>query len=157
MWCLFTYKATLLLSGSKHIVNIVKPRKLTAHYWFNDKVLFRFKKSNKSGQSKNYPTRTALAFYDQQNENSQADWVGAPVRLDLTYVLNKAKTSIIDIMAVYRIGDQIIFSSSLLSDSNLEEFNTRVSSPEPDNTQQTSGAGVIKPKPGIQKQKKKNE
>lgn len=76
-----------------------------------DGLAFRFKKSNASGLTKNYPTQTALDFHDQQE-----DLPGIPKvqRLEVTYVLNKLETAVQDILLVARDQGDVLWCSSLL-------------------------------------------
>jgi hypothetical protein len=80
--------------------------------WFHiDGLVFRFKKSDSSGLTSNYPTQAALDYHDQQE-----DLPGIPKvqRLEVTYVLNKLETAVHDILLVARDQDRVLWCSSLL-------------------------------------------
>ena len=80
--------------------------------WFHiDDLVFRFKKSDSSGLTSNYPTQAALDYHDQQE-----DLPGIPrvQRLEVTYVLNKLETAVQDIMLVARDQGRVLWCSSLL-------------------------------------------
>lgn len=80
--------------------------------WFLiDDLVFRFKKSDSSGLTSNYPTQAALDYHDQQE-----DLPGIPrvQRLEVTYVPNKLETAVQDILLVARDQDRVLWCSSLL-------------------------------------------
>ena len=80
--------------------------------WFHiDGLVFRFKKSDSSGLTSNYPTQAALDYHDQQE-----DLPGIPKvqRLEVTYVPNKLETAVQDILLVARDQDRVLWCSSLL-------------------------------------------
>lgn len=80
--------------------------------WFHiDDLVFRFKKSDSSGLTSNYPTQAALDYHDQQE-----DLLGIPKvqRLEVTYVPNKLETAVHDILLVARDQDRVLWCSSLL-------------------------------------------
>lgn len=80
--------------------------------WFHiDGLVFRFKKSDSSGLTSNYPTQAALDYHDQQE-----DLPGVPKvqRLEVTYVPNKLETAVQDILLVARDQDRMLWCSSLL-------------------------------------------
>lgn len=76
-----------------------------------DGLAFRFKKSNASGLTNNYPTQSALDFHDPQE-----DLPGIPQvqRLEVTYVLNKLETAVQDMLLVARDQGRVLWCSSLL-------------------------------------------
>lgn len=80
--------------------------------WFHiDGLVFRFKKSDASGLTNNFPTQAALDYHDQQE-----DLPGIPrvQRLEVTYVLNKLETAVHDILLVARDQGRVLWCSSLL-------------------------------------------
>lgn len=84
--------------------------------WFHiDSLVFRFKKSDASGLTNNYPTQAALEYHDPQE-----DLPGIPKvqRLEVTYVLNKLETAVQDILLVARDQGRVSWCSSLLRDDD---------------------------------------
>lgn len=83
----------------------------TYKFLLDDRVLFRFKKADDEGLTRNVPTQLALAFHDHD-----ADLFGLPEvsRVDVAYVLNKLETEVNDIIVVGRDGDTVVWSFSLL-------------------------------------------
>lgn len=80
--------------------------------WFHiNGLVFRFKKSDASGLTSNYPTQAALDYHDQQE---QLPGIPKVQRLDVTYVLNKLETAVQDILLVARDQDRVLWCSSLL-------------------------------------------
>lgn len=76
-----------------------------------DDLAFRFKKSDASGLTKNYPTQTALEFHDQQGE---LPGIPKAQRLEVTYVLNKLETTVQDILLVARNRGEVLWCTSIL-------------------------------------------
>jgi hypothetical protein len=74
-------------------------------------LVFRFKKSDASGLTSNYPTQSALDYHDPQE-----DLPGIPrvQRLEVTYVLNKLELAVQDILLVARDQGNVLWCSSLL-------------------------------------------
>ena len=73
----------------------------TKTFEIEDKLLFRFKKMDQKGISRNYPTQRAIFF------SNQLELPGIPYglgRVDIGYVLNDIKTSIVEILVSYRAG-----------------------------------------------------
>ncbi|MEF9421305.1 MULTISPECIES: hypothetical protein [Xanthomonas] len=80
--------------------------------WFHiNGLVFRFKKSDSSGLTSNYPTQAALDYHDQQE-----DLPGIPrvQRLEITYVPNPLETAIQDILLVARDQGTLLWCTSLL-------------------------------------------
>lgn len=85
--------------------------------WFHiDDLVFRFKKSDSSGLTSNYPTQAAMDYHDQQE-----DLPGIPrvQRLEVTYVLNKLETAVQDILLVARDQSKVLWCSSLLREGGI--------------------------------------
>lgn len=78
-------------------------------------LAFRFKKSDSSGLTSNYPTQTALEFHDPEQ-----DLPGMPevARVEVTYSLNALETKIDDIRAVSRVKDKVEWSYSILANQS---------------------------------------
>jgi hypothetical protein len=83
----------------------------TVHFLYKDAVLFRFKKGNENGLSRNYPTQTALAFNDQN-----CDLFGVPgiSRVDVVYQLDQLATRLVDVAVVARHESNVLWSYSIL-------------------------------------------
>lgn len=83
----------------------------TVHFIYQSAVLFRFKKGDENGLSRNYPTQTALAFNDQN-----CDLFGTPgiSRIDVVYQLDRWATRIADVAAVARHASNVLWSYSIL-------------------------------------------
>lgn len=99
----------------------ILPLKRNESYTFLvDGVLaFRFKKSDQTGLTSNYPTQAALEFHDPEQ---QLPGLPEVARVDVTYILNELQTKISDVMAVGRVKNQIDWNYSILSnqsDSNV--------------------------------------
>ena len=139
MWDETFYLANIAWCDSNHIDKIEEKKSQTAYYWFNDKTLFRIKKGDKQGYTRNYPTQTALEFYHPQSE--LFDLVD---RLEVTYVLNHDETKIDDIAVVHRMYGNISFRFSILETENVEAL------PHTDSKKFVDTAGVAKLKTGIE-------
>ena len=108
MWEELACRAEAAFSAHPHVHIHHK----TQSCWFViEGVVYRFKKSDAKGLSKNYPTQAALDYHDQQQ-----DLPGIPLtqRLETTYVLNKLETAIQDILLVARDAERVLWCSSIL-------------------------------------------
>jgi hypothetical protein len=65
-------------------------------------LMFRLKKLDRKGFSRNFATQTALAFYQQ----IEIDGIPSVLRLDIGYILNTTATSIEEIRVVRREGSK---------------------------------------------------
>ncbi len=101
------------------------------HFLVDDRVSFRLKKADSSGFTRNYPTQEALAFHDPQLPLSG---VPAQHRVEVTYQLNEAETSVSDIVVVARDGDKVLWTYSMVRDNSVTSLPTLQQSPqeEPD-------------------------
>jgi hypothetical protein len=83
----------------------------TLGFLCDDRVLFRFKKGDGNGLSRNYPTPLALAYHDH-DENL----LGLPdvMRVEVVYILNHLKTAVTHIQVVCREGGKIIWGYDIL-------------------------------------------
>jgi hypothetical protein len=97
------------LPGINHV-----ERDQTVSFIVDDQVLFRFKKGDTSGLSRNFPTQQALAFHDhEQSLFGPLEWV----RVEVVYVLNRIKTSVENVFIVARDGNKISWLYDILSEA----------------------------------------
>lgn len=89
----------------------ILPAPETCNFLVRDSVLFRFKKADDVGLSKNIQTQLALAFHDHEQ-----CLFGLPevARVEIVYILNRLETDIKDICVVAREGSQIMWRFSLM-------------------------------------------
>ena len=89
--------------SSKVGIRIIE-RNETFFFLVDDRVLFRFKKGDRKGLSRNVPTQMALAYHDHQQV-----FPGLPkiIRVDVVYVLNRLATLIDRVCIVGRDGARI--------------------------------------------------
>lgn len=83
----------------------------TVSFVVNQQVLFRFKKGDEAGVSRNVRTGQAIAFHDHSQVLLDLPQVS---RVELVYQLNQLETAILDIMIVARQGKTILWKHSLL-------------------------------------------
>ncbi|MEZ5455047.1 MAG: hypothetical protein R3F04_02890 [Lysobacteraceae bacterium] len=83
----------------------------TVQFIFKNSVLFRFKKGDEHGLSRNYPTQRALAYNDQN-----CDLFGGPgiSRVDVVYQLDQWASRITEIAVVARHDCNVLWSYSIL-------------------------------------------
>ena len=97
--------------GISDDIRIVE-RRQTAEYWIADsRVMFRLKKCDSDGYTKNYPTQTALDFHDPQIELDLKI-----TKLEVGYVLNQDETDIKDILVIHRHNNTVKFKYSVLKE-----------------------------------------
>lgn len=93
----------------------------TISFLYDDKVLFRFKKADESGLSRNFPTQHALAFHDHE-----AILFSLPDihRVDVVYVLNALDTDIQELLIVGRDQDRVawVHDISQAHDQSLDNI-----------------------------------
>lgn len=77
-----------------------------------DELLFRFKLSDERGYTRNYPTQAAIEFHDP--EQAMLPGLDSLGRVEISYVLNAAETSVEDILVVARDGKRIAWKYSVL-------------------------------------------
>lgn len=82
-------------------------------------VLFRLKKANKKGISRNVQTKLSDAFHDhgQRNLFDALD----PDRVEVVYVLNNLGTKVDDIRVVGRSGKLLVWSYSIMPEAETIE------------------------------------
>ncbi len=115
--------------------------KIQGSLWFcvGDNLVFRFKKGNHAGYSRNYPTQNSLAFHDPQSS-----LIPDIQRIEIQYVLNVTETAIEDIIVVARNGKTIHWLFSILeTEGNVVEL------PEPDASATQISTPVAKLKKGV--------
>lgn len=123
----------------------------TFYYLYKDEVLFRLKKGDENGLSRNYPTQTALAFYDPQAE--LFDTLPEIQRVDIVYALNELETAIDNVMVVGRVKNQVIWTYSLQREKVADIMDiTPVAKP-----QQVTKKQLFTPKADIAEQNAKEE
>ncbi|QHG87947.1 hypothetical protein ACCQ13_14750 [Xanthomonas sp. NCPPB 1638] len=77
-----------------------------------DELLFRFKRSDERGYTRNYPTQAAIEFHDP--EQPTLPGLDSLSRVEVSYVLNEAETSVEDILVVARNGNRVAWKYSVL-------------------------------------------
>lgn len=89
----------------------VEPRNGTQDFVVENKVMFRLKKMNGRGKSRNFATRLSMDHY------AQIEIPGMPelVRLDIGYVLNRTASAITEILVSCRYGKAVVWNYSLLA------------------------------------------
>ena len=141
MWDETFYYANIAWCDSPFIDKIEEKKSQTAHYWLNDKTMFRIKKGNKKGFTCNYPTQTAMEVHYPQSE--LFDLVD---KLEVTYVVSADETKIIDIAVVHRKYSAINFRFSILDMANVEALPQK----DPSGEKDVAPDSVAKFKPGIE-------
>jgi hypothetical protein len=79
----------------------------TIFFVANQRLVFRFKKGDDIGLSRNIETQASLAFNDPQQTLPELPDVG---RVDIAYVLNPLETLIDRVLVVARDGDRVVWS-----------------------------------------------
>ncbi len=87
--------------------------------WFRIEpdILFRFKKGDRRGLSRNYPTQASLDF---NNPQQQLPGIPEIQRFDVVYVLDEFETEIEDILIVSRNGNKTEWTSSIMEAGSAE-------------------------------------
>ena len=81
----------------------------TVSFIVDDKVLFRFKKGDGKGLSRNFPTQLALAYHDH-NGNIGLFGPLELLRVQVVYILNRLETDIEDVLVVGRDGSKVVWT-----------------------------------------------
>lgn len=105
-----TFEHARNVFGANNDVRVIE-RDNTFYYLYKDEILFRLKKGDENGLSRNYPTQTALAFYDPQAE--LFDTLPKIQRVDIVYALNALETAIDKVMVVGRVESHVMWTYSL--------------------------------------------
>ncbi|WP_429499412.1 hypothetical protein ACQUFY_20990 [Robbsia andropogonis] len=91
----------------------VQPVKFWQGILIDGKVFIRMKKAEKSLLSRNYPTPSAFAFNDQEN-----DLFDGVSRLEVVYVLSEDEADLERVVLVQRHQKKITWALSLVSDDD---------------------------------------
>lgn len=89
----------------------------TYNFIIEQRLVFRIKKGKNSRRSSNIPTNMALGFHDP---NESLPEIGSLPRIEIQYELDKLESSIIDIVAVARDRNIIVWDLSLKYRGNAE-------------------------------------
>lgn len=110
MWCFMKDEVTNALRA----VGGVNTREHsgTCDYVVKNQILFRLKKLNRMGRSRNFPTPTSVAYY------AQLEIEGMPraIRLDIGYVLNPTRTAIREILVSCPLDGGVVWTYGLRAD-----------------------------------------
>lgn len=91
----------------------------TYNFIIQQQLVFRIKKGKNSRRSSNIPTNMALGFHDP---NESLPEIGLLPRIEIQYELDKLESSIIDVVAVARDKNTIVWDLSLKYRGNDELF-----------------------------------
>lgn len=95
----------------------------SAEYWIRDDVMFRLKKADRYGYTRNYPTTAALRFHEPpEPPGTQLALFGPEIRFEVAYVLNRDGTAIDEVMVVHRTRDRIDYRFALVSQADVTEL-----------------------------------
>jgi len=95
----------------------------SAAYWIRDDVMFRLKKVDRHGYSRNYPTTAALRFHEPTDPpGTQLLLFGPETRFEVAYVLDRDGTAIDEIMVVHRTRNHVDYHFSLVSQADVAEL-----------------------------------
>lgn len=89
----------------------------TYNFIVEQKLVFRVKKGKNSRRSSNIPTNMSLGFHDP---NESLPEIGSLPRIEIQYELDKLESSIIDIVAVARNRNTVVWDLSLKYRGNSE-------------------------------------
>ena len=85
----------------------------TVSFVVDDKVLFRFKKGDEKGLSRNFPTQLALAYHDHSTNIGLFGPVEL-LRVQVVYVLNHLETDIQDVLVIGRNGSKVVWTYGIM-------------------------------------------
>jgi hypothetical protein len=103
-------------------------------------IFIRMKKAGQRMLSRNYPTKSALAFIDQSQE-----LFGGLVRLELVYQLNNAGTAMERIVLMQRHKSLVVWMMDLYGAAPMEQ-NVLPFAPQQDDGAGSVAQRIIKPK-----------
>lgn len=83
----------------------------TTWFYISQDVVFRIKKCDEDGFTRNYPTQNALAYYDQ---DPNLEDMFPIIRLDIGYIVDDLGTAIKDIRVIFRTGSRVEWKYSIL-------------------------------------------
>lgn len=89
----------------------------TYNFIVDQKLVFRIKKGKASRKSSNIPTNMSKGFHDP---NESLPEIGLLPRIEIQYQLDKLESSIIDVVAVARDKNIVVWQSSLKYRGNDE-------------------------------------
>lgn len=104
-------------------------------------IFIRMKKADEKLLSRNYPTRSALAFVDQTE-----DMFGGVVRLELVYLVDKSETCIERIVLVQRHKKSVVWMIDLYGNSPMAQNVIPLSEPPAEPNLDSVAKRIIKPK-----------
>lgn len=110
MWCFMKEEVSNALRETGGVT--MREHSGTCDYVVKNQILFRLKKLNRVGRSRNFPTPTSVAYY------AQLEIEGFPraIRLDIGYVLNPTRTSIREILVSCPLEKGIVWTYRLRAD-----------------------------------------
>lgn len=97
----------------------IEERYETALFVYKEKVLFRFKKGDEEGLSRNARTQLSIAYNNPQQTLQGFEDL---IRVDVVYVLDEGAVNIDRVMVVKRAGDEILWGYDLLKDGGATEL-----------------------------------
>jgi hypothetical protein len=107
MWCFMRDAVTEALSDVPGVH--VRLHGGTCDYFVKNRVLFRLKKLNRAGRSRNFPTGSALKQYDQM----ELEGMEPLLRLNIGYILNATRTGIVDILVSCPFEKKVVWTYQL--------------------------------------------
>lgn len=108
VWEQLTQRANVYFQDDPRVVPLRRHESFL--YLMDDRVVFRFKKSDETGMTSNIPTQEQLALADPQQDLAGLDDVA---RVAIVYTLNKLETAIADVAVVARDNGSIEWKFSL--------------------------------------------
>ena len=138
---LWDWITTMARSEFDEVPNI-KPLEQEQTVWFkyDDSIIFRFKKSNTDGYSRNFPTQAAIAYHNQQIELEGFPQI---IRIEFVYIPNMTETDLEDIRVVCRNEDQIAWQESIMTSADVIHI---IPEPEPTKDSQVEAKEHLKQK-----------
>jgi hypothetical protein len=103
-------------------------------------IFIRMKKADERMLSRNYPTKNALAFIDQNRE-----LFGGLARLELVYQLDDAGTAVERIVLMQRHKSSVVWMIDLFGAAPMAQ-NVLPFAPQPDDSSGSVAQRIIKPK-----------
>jgi len=137
----------LITHAKRQFVNHHEVKVETFKKWdgmlVRNNIFIRMKKGSQNLYSCNYPTQTALAFHDQNQ-----DMFGGVTRLELIYVLNKAETDIERIALVQRHRTSVVWIIDLINTAAVAPNVIQMQLNNHTTDQNSVADRIIKPKLG---------
>ncbi len=107
-------------------------------------IFIRMKKADEKLLSRNYPTKSALAFLDQTE-----DMFGGVVRLELVYLVDKSETSVERIVLLQRHKNSVVWMIDLYGSGEMAQNVIPLSEPPAAPNLNSVAKRIIKPKQNI--------